>query len=355
MEPRAIAQMKADLGVMLADLGESKSCPQQQLLMCRRLRELDRLKMKEQRLPPGRFTDNRMRAALTGIATQLGVDDRDALVLHMANNAVYALPSAGIVVRITRSTTLHDRIRKGARLGSWFAEVNAPTIRLHGGLRQPLEYEGLLATVWDYIPPAPAPDTDDLGSVLKEFHSLPTPDFELTKWDPVGTARKRIADAEALDEADHRTLLAWCDRLEPEVNALVTDAGGSLIHGDAHAGNLLRHPDDRVVLCDFDSTCLGPPGVDLAAVAAGEIWFGETGAHTRLAASYGYDITAAPAWPLLREARELTFVVGGVPLMASTPGVAEEFKLRLNAVLAGDASVPWTPTRPSPKQRTAQS
>ncbi|WP_051326206.1 phosphotransferase [Glycomyces tenuis] len=284
-----------------------------------------------------------MRRALGGIAAQLGVDDSDAQVLHMANNAVYALPEAGIVVRITRSTKLHERIRKGARLGSWFAEVDAPTIRLHGSTRQPLEYEGLLATVWDLIPPASAPNADDLGNVLKEFHSLPAPDFDLPRWDPVGTARKRIADAEALEDDDRETLLTWCDRLEPEVDALITESAGSLVHGDAHVGNLLRRPDGRVVLCDFDSTCLGPSGVDLAAVAAAAIWFADTDEHARLAASYGRDITTDPAWPVLRDARELTFVVGGVPLMASTPGVAEEFKLRLESVMAGDTDASWTP------------
>ena len=29
--------------------------------------------------------------------------------------------------------------------------------------------------------------------------------------------------------------------------------------------------------------------------------------------------------------------------MASTPGIAEEFKLRLDSVTTGDTSVPWTP------------
>lgn len=294
-------------------------------------------------MPNGRFTDDRMRAVLHGIAGRLDVDDSDARTLHMANNAVYALPSAGIVVRITRSTKLHERIRKGARLGAWFAKVDAPTIRLAGAIEQPLVYEDLLATVWDYLPPAAAPTADDLGRVLREFHSLPTPDIALPTWDPVGTARKRITDAEALADADRGILLEWCDRLEPEVEALVDASAGSLVHGDAHVGNLLRRPDGQVVLCDFDSTCLGPPGVDLAAVAAAEIWFQQSGEHARLVKSYGYDITTDPAWPTLRQARELTFVVGGVPLMASTPGVAEEFKLRLTSVINNDTSTPWTP------------
>lgn len=69
----------------------------------------------------------------------------------------------------------------------------------------------------------------------------------------------------------------------------------------------------RIVLCDFDSTCLGPPGVDLAAVATAEIWFRQSGERTRLAKSYGHDITTDPAWPIPRQACELTFVVGGAP------------------------------------------
>jgi hypothetical protein len=292
----------------------------------------------------GRFTEERMRSALSAIADSLGIDTRDAKTLHMANNAVFALPHAGLVFRITRSNKLHNRIRKGAHLGRWFAEVDAPTIRLASYPDQPLAYEDLLATIWDYIPPSPiTPDADDLGRVLWEFHSLPSPTIDLPLWDPVGTARKRISDAEALDPADRKTLLNWCDRLEPEVDALVAASQGTLVHGDAHVGNLLRRPDGRVVLCDFDSTCLGPSGVDLAAVAAAEIWFGPSGEHERLAASYGLDITTDPAWPTLRQARELTFVVGGVPLMASTPGVAQEFRLRLDSVMVQDTSTPWTP------------
>ncbi|WP_439650290.1 aminoglycoside phosphotransferase family protein [Glycomyces amatae] len=284
-----------------------------------------------------------MRNALSFIADQLGVDDKDARTLHMANNAVYALPRAGLVVRITRSTRLHDRIRKGARLGAWFAEVDAPTIRLAETDEQPLQYEDLLATVWELVPPAETPSIDDLGPVLREFHSLPVPDLGLPVWDPVGTARKRIADAEALADDDRDVLLDWCDRLGPLVNELVEHSPLSLVHGDAHVGNLLRRADGRVILCDFDSTCLGPFGVDLAAVAAAELWFRSTGEHTKLAKSYDHDVTTDSSWPVLREARELTFLVGGVPLMASTPGVAEEFQRRLHAMRTGDTSVPWTP------------
>jgi len=230
-----------------------------------------------------------MRAAVASVASQLGVSAKGATILHMANNAVFALPEAGLVVRVTRSNRLHDRVRKVARLGAWFAAIDAPTIRLAGAASHPLAFDDLLATVWEYVPAAAPPDIDDLARALREFHSLPVPEFGLERWDPVAVARNRIADAQALEDDDRKVLLDWCDRLEPEVDALVEGSAHAVVHGDAHVGNLLRRPDGRVVFCDFDSTCLGPPGVDLSAVAASELWFKGDGRHARLAASYGQD------------------------------------------------------------------
>src|SRR5262249_53584063 len=151
------------------------------------------------------------------------------------------------------------------------------------------------------------------------------PAFPLPEWDPVGDARSRLADAEALHDRDRAFLLDWCDRLAPRVADLNARAERRLVHAHAHAGNLLREPGGRVVLCDFDATCTGPWQVDLVAIAVGEARFGRAGAHRALTRSYGYDVTADPDWPTLREARELKMVAAAVPLLASTPGVADEF------------------------------
>jgi hypothetical protein len=78
-------------------------------------------------------------------------------------------------------------------------------------------------------------------------------------------------------------------------------------------------------------------------VAVGEARFGRAGAHEQLAAAYGYDVTTDPAWPLLREARELKMVAAAVPPMASTPGIATEFDTRLQSIRRGDHSACRTP------------
>ena len=291
----------------------------------------------------GRFTEDAMANAMRQVAKQLDVANDDATLLRLTNNAVYALPGAGLVIRITRSHGLPERVRKVVALAQWFAHIDAPTIRL-AAVPQPIIVDGLPATAWIYLPQhPPQPTVDDLGPVLRRFHHLGTPPMPLQAWDPVGDARARLADAEALAETDRHFLLDWCDRLQPQINALNAEAGTGLLHGDAHAGNLLRRRDGQVVLCDFDATCLGPWQVDLVAVAVGEVRFGRAGAHATLATAYGYDVTTDPAWPLLREARELKMVAAAVPLLASAPGVAQEFTTRLHSIQHDDPTARWTP------------
>jgi hypothetical protein len=189
----------------------------------------------------GRFGEPAMREALNRIATHIGVDSHKATLLQLTNNAVFALPDAGLVVRITRSHTLHARVHNNVALGAWFAAIDAPTIRLAAGLPQPIADGDLLATIWDLVPAStPAPDGSDLGTVLRRFHALGLATFDMPAWNPIGDARARIIDAEALGDADRDYLLDWCDRLEPRLTAFAAASGPSLMHGDAHPGNLLR-------------------------------------------------------------------------------------------------------------------
>ncbi|GLY99819.1 aminoglycoside phosphotransferase family protein [Actinoplanes sp. NBRC 103695] len=291
----------------------------------------------------GRFGEMAMRESLARIVDRYALNASDATLLRLTNNAVFALPNAGLVVRITRSHTLHARVHKNVALAAWFAAINAPTIRLAAGLGQPIADGDLRATIWDLVPPStPTPDATDLGTVLRRFHALGLPAFDLPAWDPIADARARIIDAEALGDGDRDYLLHWCDRLEPRLAAFAAANARSLMHGDAHPGNLLRRAGGPVLLCDFDATAAGPWQVDLVPAPASEGRFGAGGAHAKLAAAYGYDITTDPAWPLLREARELKMIVGGVPLLASGPGIADEFAVRLNSVRNGDSSARWT-------------
>ncbi|TQL75949.1 phosphotransferase family enzyme [Stackebrandtia endophytica] len=291
-----------------------------------------------------RYGEAEMRRVLHELARRLDMASSGARLLHLANNAVYLLPLPAVVVRITRSRQLHDRVHKVARLGRWFSTVDAPAIRLAPGVPQPVSAGELLATVWEYTPPhQPMPTVDDLGSLLRSWHALPAPG-ELPQWNPVEAARRRITDADGLDDGDRDWLLGRCDELEPRVAALTADHPECLVHGDAHLGNLIRRHDGRVVFCDFDSTCIGPPQADLTAVAAAEIWFDDRGGtHSALVRAYGHDVTTVPGWPTYRSAQELAFVVSGVPLLHSAPGINGEFRKRLDSIRRRDETVRWIP------------
>ena len=294
--------------------------------------------------PHGRFSERAMTAAMHAVADQFRLPAADATLLRLTNNAVFALPTAGVVIRIARTTLLQARVDKTVRLARWFKDVDAPTIRLAPPHEQPISVNGLLATVWHYLPSkGPLLTPADLGFVLRQFHALGTPLFNLPQWDPIADARLRLSDAEALSSRDHDLLVAWCDALQPRIADLQRRSGSQLVHGDAHPGNLLRAENGRIVLCDFDPTCLGPWQADLVAVPVGEKRFGRSGAHAELASSYGYDVTTDPDWPVLQEARELKMVVAAVPLLASAPGVKAEFALRLRSVFEHDLRARWTP------------
>jgi DNA-binding XRE family transcriptional regulator/tetratricopeptide (TPR) repeat protein len=293
----------------------------------------------------GRFTEATMQAALHEICQEHGLSADDATLLRLTNNAVFLLPRETMVVRIARTAALLPRVAKVARLAAWFERVGAPTIRLAPRYpRQPVSAGHSLATIWQYLPPTQtSPNADDLGTALRQFHALGVPPFELPAWDPVDDARRRLGDAEGLDDADRQYLLDWCDRLDPVVTEVVScrnDIG--LIHGDAHVGNLLRTSAGEVVLCDFDATAVGPVLVDLAAVAVGDARFARS-QYQQLHRAYGRDVTTDPSWPAFKEARELKMIVAAVPLLASGPGVREEFAVRLRSVREQDDAIRWTP------------
>ncbi|SCF44375.1 Ser/Thr protein kinase RdoA involved in Cpx stress response, MazF antagonist [Micromonospora matsumotoense] len=292
----------------------------------------------------GRFSEEAMTAAMREVAASLGVSSEDAQLLRLTNNAVFALPTSGIVIRIARTHRLRDRVAKVVRLARWFADIDAPTIRLAPGVEQPVEVGTLAASVWEYLPAgSPTPTVEDLGLVLREFHSLGLPPFPLPAWEPVADARKRLADADGIGESDRGYLTQWCDRLEPQIDALNQRTQQGLIHGDAHVSNLLREPSDRVFMCDFDATCVGPRQVDLAAVAVGQQRFGRTGAQESLAATYGQDVTSDPSWPLLREARELKMIVAAAPFLATSEEISAEFDDRLRSIRESNHRKHWKP------------
>ncbi|WP_372515741.1 phosphotransferase family protein [Streptantibioticus ferralitis] len=116
------------------------------------------------------------------------------------------------------------------------------------------------------------PDPPELADPLRRIHALGPPPRPLPRWDPLRVTRSR------LQRAPHDTppaalafLRDLADRLADELPRLPFALPRTVIHGDAHIGNMLRAPGGHAVLCDLDFMSLGPPEWDQAADQARDV------------------------------------------------------------------------------------
>lgn len=290
----------------------------------------------------GRFTREKLDEALSAFCARLGLDPAGATLLRFTNNAVYALASAPVVVRIVGSRTLRHRASKVVRVAELFAAHDVPAIRLLDGVAQPLVHGEHVATAWTAVPTGHRrPTATDLALLLRRVHELPAPEW-LPRWSPLDDVRARIADAEELAADDRCFLLHRCDQVDHALAGLDFPLPPAVVHGDAHPGNVIVGPDGPV-LCDFDSTCVGPAEWDLTPLAVGLERFGDPASRYRmLVDSYGFDVTGWDGYPVLRLARELKLTTSVLPILRSAPWVRDELWRRLDDLRAGRVGTPWS-------------
>ena len=143
----------------------------------------------------GRFTSVKLRETLAETCAQLGLDPVGARLLRFTNNAVYALVTAPVVVRIVGSTRLRHRVHTVVRVAEHFARHGIPAIRLLDGVEQPLHVGEHLVTVWREVPSVGRPPSPaDLAGLLRQVHALPPPDG-LAEWAPFDAVRARVSAA----------------------------------------------------------------------------------------------------------------------------------------------------------------
>ncbi|WP_104479466.1 aminoglycoside phosphotransferase family protein [Actinokineospora auranticolor] len=289
----------------------------------------------------GLFTRANLRTALAAVGAVIGVDPAGARLLRFTNNAVFLMARAPVVVRIVGSVALRHRVDKVVRVARWFAENDVPAVRLTSGVAQPVFVGDYAATVWDAIPEFDTPPrAADLARLLGLVHSLPPP--LLPEWNPLDDVRRRLGEAEGLDGEELAFLRAKCDEVDQRLAGLEFALPRGLVHGDAHLGNLIPAAGGPV-LCDFDSSCLGPPEWDLTPLAVGVSRFGEPADRYReLADGYGFDVTRWAGFAVLREVRELKLITSVLPIMNSSPEVRPELLRRLRDFRVGNTSARWS-------------
>ena len=233
-----------------------------------------------------------------------------------------------------------------ARVARWLAHHDFPAVRLLPGVEQPIRVDDQLATLWTYIPEVgPRPGGADLATLLQRLHTLPHPRHSLPPWQPMNQIRRRLAEPEDLSPDDHAFLLDECDELEDQLGTLRYVLPPGVIHGDAFLGNVIAGPDGPV-LCDFDSTTIGPREWDLIPAAVGSLRMNyPVNEHLPLAEQYGFDVIGWEGFPVLRRLRELKLVTSVLPILRSNPSIRSQWQHRMHSFKTGDTNVRWEPYR----------
>jgi aminoglycoside phosphotransferase (APT) family kinase protein len=224
--------------------------------------------------------------------------------LHHHATAVFLLPTAGIVVRVSPSGQL-QRLRTAIKLTRWLLTHDFPATE-PVDLAQPVLADQYVVTFWKHYPQVDrgAPDAGHLGALLRTLHDLPPCPLTLPEHRPLSSLTATMATSTSLSEQQHQWLTARIDDLLASYEQLDFPLGRGLLHGDAYPGNTLWDG-TAARLGDWDEAAFGPRELDLANTFQG-IRYGRTDEElTRFARRYGYDVRQWSGLPVLRHIRDL--------------------------------------------------
>jgi hypothetical protein len=297
-----------------------------------------------------------VRRSLEAACRARGVALEGARLIHHYNNAVYLLPSAGAVARVTIGSSGHDAAIRAHATVSRLVQQGFPATSPLPGV-DPVEVdESSVVSFWSYYPQGarPGPGSRELGPILRRLHDLDSFDdlpVDLPVWTPLASLQR------ALGTVDHHGVLSdeewsWLHSEVSRVRTAIADLdwpmGRGVIHGDAWAGNLLWVTQDGTakgghvaVLGDWDSLAIGPREVDLIPTwhaarryAKGDSWI------TAFRQGYDYDLADWSGFETLFRMRDLMQITG--PLRRAQHGDVFRSALRqrvLGAMRRDDT--PW--------------
>ena len=299
---------------------------------------------------------DRTRAVLDTAAARLGVPFQDARLLHLHGNASYALPSAGMVIRIATNPRVLDVVTASLAVTRWLADRGFPCTVPASIDDQPFVIAGYVVSAWRYVPTAdtPAPTSVEMGGILRELHSQGDPPYSLASLDdPFASVAGAISQTPgAMSPASRSWLQERITSLRRQWSALDFARPAGLIHGDAHIGNLMRAASGQAVLGDWDHVATGPREWDLAQIHYMDRRFGRAGENgiDAFAAAYGWDIRSWPGLDTLIAIREITGLAPYIRAAQDRSGHSQQLTFRLDTLQSGDTQARWAPA-PPPERR----
>lgn len=280
---------------------------------------------------------------LKRICAAAGLSAEEAVPLRLAENQIWQLPRAGVVVRIAQRGQLESTERE-VRVARWLAVNGITAVRL-ADVPQPVEVDGRPATFWEELPVHEHGSPTDVAQLLRQLHSMnPTTDLGLRFLDPFVRLRERVQNAITLDEKDRSWLTGLHDELACAWRDLPVGLPLCAIHGDAWPGNLVRTVDGPPTMLDLERFSIGPPEWDLVSTAVRARTTGAVTAveYEEFCASYGHDVTQWSGYDLLARTRELRMVTYAAQHAASKSAWAQQARYRLDCLRGRHGPRPWS-------------
>ncbi|MGN9821000.1 phosphotransferase [Streptomyces sp. SD11] len=270
-----------------------------------------------------------------------GRDGRDAVLLALGENAVFAL--GDLVVKVGRDTELLDRARRELAVALWLAEAGVPAVR--AAEPEARFVAGHPVTLWHRLsdPVRPA-EPRDLAELLRVVHALPSPSFTLPRRELLGGVERWLRLAgDVIDPADAAFLRERRDGFATAAAALTPALPPGPIHGDALPRNVHVGPDGPV-LVDLETFSSDLREHDLVVLALSRDRYGlPAAAYETFTQTYGWDVREWEGCGVLRGARETASCAWVAQHAPSNPRALAEFERRVASLRDGDATVRWYP------------
>lgn len=284
-----------------------------------------------------------MRDILAETGTGLGLDVREARLIRLHRNALFALPRAGLLVRIATDPDAGGDAAASLRATRWLHDRGYPCIE--PAMDEPLTVRGHPVSVWRWVDAVanPRPTGTEIGRLLAGLHAQPVPAGLRPFGDPLASVAAAVERHPGVVGDHAGWLRARIAELRQVWRAVRWARPPALVHGDAHPSNVLRSVDGRLLLGDWDEVAVGPPEWDLIQVLYFRRRFQHpSAAHVDdLARAYGWDVRAWPHAGELIAMRELHGLAPYPRTASSGAARAEEAAHRLRTLRDGDESARW--------------
>jgi aminoglycoside phosphotransferase (APT) family kinase protein len=207
----------------------------------------------------------RAMAAASSIASSLGLQVDDAVILNNSNKLTVRLLPCDVLARVAPENEQNAEFE--IEVAQRLAEVGSPVAALEPRV-EPRAYErdGFVVTLWTYYEATGVVLPADYARALEQLHAgmlkvdVVSPRFT----DRVDEALGSLADRDRtpeLVEADRELLRSTLRHMTRAIEE--RQPAEQLLHGEPHPGNLLN-AEGGPVFIDLETCCRGPVEFDLA-------------------------------------------------------------------------------------------